>query len=45
MRRAQIDAAEADYARHLQQLDIAAEQADVIASPVAYGVIRVTEEL
>ena len=41
MRQSQISAAEADYARHIQDLDIAMERADVIAEPVAYGVIHV----
>lgn len=42
MRQSQIAAAEADYARRIQDLDIAMERADVIASPVAYGVIKVS---
>lgn len=41
MRQSQIDAAEADYARRVQEIDIAAERADVTAQPVAYGVIRI----
>ena len=41
MRRSQIAAAEADYARHIQELDIAMERADVTAGPVAYGIIQV----
>jgi hypothetical protein len=41
MRQAQISAAEADYGRRIQDLDIAMERADVIAEPVAYGVIHV----
>jgi superfamily II DNA or RNA helicase len=41
MRQAQIAAAEADYARRIQDLDIAMERADVTAEPVAYGVILV----
>lgn len=44
MRRSQIDAAEADYARHIQEIDIAMERADVTAWPVAYGLI-VNEEI
>lgn len=43
MRQSQIAAAEADYARHIQELDIAMERADVVAELVAYGVIEVTE--
>jgi len=41
MRRAQIDSAEADYARRIQDLDIATERADVTAQLVAYGVLSV----
>jgi len=41
MRQAQISAAEADYARRIQDLDIALERADIIAEPVAYGVIQI----
>jgi SNF2 family DNA or RNA helicase len=41
MRRSQIAAAEADYARRIQDLDIAVERADIVASPVAYGVMLV----
>ena len=43
MRRAQIDSAEADYARRIQELDIAKERADVTADPVAYGVLHVNQ--
>ncbi len=41
MRQAQIDAAEADYARRIQELEIAVERADITAQPVAYGVIHI----
>ena len=41
MRQSQIVTAEADYARRIQELDIAMERADVVAEPVAYGVIQV----
>ena len=41
MRQSQIDAAEADYARRIQELDIAMERADITAQPVAYGVIHI----
>ena len=44
MRQSQINAAEADYARRTQELDIAMERADIIAAPVAYGVITVSGE-
>ena len=45
MRRSQIDAAEVDYARRIQELDIAIERAEVTAEPVAYGVIQIDEDL
>jgi len=41
MRQAQITAAESDYARRIQELDIAMERADVTADPVAYGMIKI----
>jgi len=41
MRQGQIAAAEADYARRIQELDIAMERADITAQPVAYGVIHI----
>ncbi len=43
MRQSQIDSAEADYARRIQELDIATERADITAQPVAYGVINIEE--
>jgi ATP-dependent helicase HepA len=43
MRKSQITIAEADYARRIQNLDIAMERADVTAGPVAYGVLYNTE--
>ena len=44
MRRSQMDAAQADYERRVQELDRALERADIIAEPVAYGLL-VTEEV
>jgi len=41
MRQSQIAAAEADYVRRIQKLDIAMERADITADPVAYGVIKI----
>jgi len=41
MRRSQIAAAKTDYARRIQDLDIAVEKADVTAGVVAYGTIFV----
>lgn len=43
MRRSQIHAAQADYERRVQGLDRAMERADIIAEPVAYGVLEVEE--
>lgn len=43
MRQSQIAAAEADYARRIQDLDIATERADVTSGPVAYGVLFVED--
>ena len=43
MRHSQIAAAEADYARRIQDLDIALERADIVAGPVAYGLINIKE--
>ena len=44
MRRSQISAAVADYARRIQELDIAIERAEIITGPVAYGIIQVNED-
>ena len=41
MRQSQIATAEADYARRIQELDIAMERADLIAEPVAYGILEI----
>ena len=41
MRRSQIETAEADYERRVQELDRAMERADILAEPVAYGVLRI----
>ena len=43
MRQSQIDSAEADYARRIKELDSAMEKADIIAEPVAYGVLNIEE--
>ena len=43
MRQSQIDSAEADYGRRIKDLDRAMERADVIAEPVAYGVLKIEE--
>lgn len=39
MRRSQIETAEFDFARRIQELDIAIERADIKAEPVAYGIL------
>ena len=36
-----IETAEADYERRIQELDRAMGRADIIAEPVAYGVLRI----
>ena len=41
MRQSQIEAAEADFKRRTQELDSAMERADVIAEPVAYGILNI----
>ena len=42
MRRSQIAAAEADYARRIEELERAMERVDIIAEPVAYGVLDIS---
>ncbi len=43
MRRSQIETAEADYERRVQELEKAVEKVDIIADPVAYGVLTIEE--
>ena len=43
MRQSQIATAHADYKRRIQELDIAIQKVDVIAEPVAYGVLTIEE--
>lgn len=43
MRLSQIESAEADYARRIEELDMAIERADVVHEPVAYGVLTIEE--
>jgi ATP-dependent helicase HepA len=45
MRLSQLAAAEADCARRIQDLDIAIERADIVAEPVACGVMYVVREI
>ena len=43
MRQSQISSAEADYNRHIRELDDAMQRMDVIAEPVAYGILTIVE--
>ena len=43
MRRSQIETAEADYERCVQELDGAMERADILAEPVAYGILTIED--
>jgi ERCC4-related helicase len=45
MYKAQLASLEAAYARNIQALDIAVEKADIVSTPVMYGIIRVTKEV
>jgi ATP-dependent helicase HepA len=45
MYRAQLASLEAAFARNIQDLDIAVEKADIVTTPVMYGIIRVTKEV
>ena len=42
-RLSQIDRAQTDYARRIQELDTAMERADILAEPVAYGILTIEE--
>ena len=44
MRRSQIGRAEADYNRRIEELDKAGENVDIVAEPVAYGIIELEGE-
>jgi hypothetical protein len=41
MRQSQIAAANADYARRIQELEIAVERADIVTGIAAYGQITI----
>ena len=41
MRQSQIDTAELDYQRHLQDIDLAIARADIISEEVASGIILI----
>ncbi len=43
MRRSQIGRAEADYNRHIEDLDRDSEKVDIVAEPVAYGILDIEE--
>ena len=43
MRRSQIGRAEADYDRRVEELDRAKEKVDIVAEPVAYGILDIEE--
>ena len=43
MRQSQISSAEADYNRHIRELNDAMQKMDVIAEPVAYGILTIVE--
>ena len=45
MRLSQIESGEADYARRIQNLDIATEKAELTTEPIAYGLIRIEGEM
>ena len=44
MYRSQLASLESAYARNVQDLDIAVEKADIVTTPVMYGIIRITKE-
>ncbi|RME60946.1 helicase [Candidatus Parcubacteria bacterium] len=44
MRRSQIDSAEADYGRRMEYLVDAGKKADIVARPIAFGVLQVLGE-
>ena len=39
MKKSEINSAEADYARRIQELELAYERSDIVAEAVAYGII------
>lgn len=41
MKLAQIETAERDYAQHMEQLELAAKQADILAEAVVFGVLAI----
>jgi ATP-dependent helicase HepA len=41
MKQAQIESAERDYAQHMEQLELAAKQADILAEALVFGVLAI----
>ena len=44
MRQSHIDSADGDYARRIEDFDRAMKRADIIAEPVAYGILNIGEQ-
>ena len=44
MRQTQIAAANSDYARRIQELEMSVERADIVAGTAAYGIITINKE-
>lgn len=44
MRQTQIGAANSDYARRIQELEMSVERADIVAGAAAYGIITINKE-
>lgn len=42
MKQSQIETANRDYRRHVEQLELAAKQADILAEAVAFGILEIT---
>jgi len=45
MRQSQIAAAEDDYARRMQEIEMAMERVDLTAQPVGYGILRIERSI
>jgi len=41
MKQAQMEAAERDYAQHMERLELAAKQADILAEAVVFGILAI----
>jgi len=44
MYRSQLASLQAAHERNIQELDIAVEKADIVTTPVMYGIIRISRE-